>query len=110
MDKLSRQEKWRLIWENIREESVAGCPLDITEFSGDAEFLNRQDEESGYTLLHCAAGFRNVEMLEALLACGADKNILDSEHKTALDIVKEKIFPEMPYTTAQQKCIELLED
>ena len=45
-------------------------------------------DEDGYTPLHYAAGYGRLDILQALLAAGADKEVRNSDGQSALDVAE----------------------
>ena len=61
---------------------------DIVKFILEGDDLNAQDA-NGLTLLHLAAGEGNAELVDTLLAYGANYQILDKNSRKAIDIAQE---------------------
>ncbi|WP_431113149.1 ankyrin repeat domain-containing protein [Variovorax paradoxus] len=54
-----------------------------------------EQSTAGLTALHCAAYSGNIEMVELLLAQGADPSIIDQEGKTPAQIAEEEYWEEL---------------
>ena len=52
--------------------------------------VNEKDEEDDSTPLHLASGYGHVEVINALLAAGADKTIKSNTGKTPHDVAKNQ--------------------
>ena len=84
----------RIITTMIRDRTHRDLNLFRTLLEYDPDLLTA-DPETGYTALALAVHRNELDLVQCLLACGTDPNMVETESKTCLHIAVEAQLPDM---------------